>query len=201
MRDNNTSKDKELIVKGKGGRPSRLTPEVQARVIELTEEWFFARVVCAKADIDTGVLRDFERANPKFALALTHAKDKWIATQLDLLQTYAHDKKTSDWRAIEYLLSIADSEFSQRKYLTEAVANQDAKILMLIKAEQLFVAQAEGEKMLKAQQTKGVEDISLLPFVPESKSHKGKAQVKSDKKGMKIKKTGMTTPETVPENG
>ena len=85
------------------------------------------------------------------------------------MMEYSKDKKTKDWRAEAHILTLCDKEYSERKYLTEAVSNQDAKILLLIKAEQLTLASQEGMKMLKGVKTlidtpSKPESISLLPF-------------------------------------
>ena len=159
----------------KAGRPKLIDKAMEVRLIRLAEEYFFIRSIAGKAGISKDTINRYlsEKENEEFATSFLHARDKWIAFHQDLLNKYAIDKKTKDWHAIKYLLTIADKEFSERKYLTEAVANQDAKILMLIKAEQLTIAGKKGKEMLKNVDIKG-EEISLLPFKEEDPKNKGK---------------------------
>lgn len=173
-------KDKETVPK-KIGRSKLMTKDMQDKVIRLAEEWFFMRSVAGKAGISRHTIEREIRDNKDFEQSFTHARDNWIAFHQSRLQDYAQDKKTKDWHSEKYLLTIADKEFSERKYLTEAVANQDAKILMLIKAEQLTLATKEGKEMLKTvvdSPSQGTEPISLLPFEQEDSKNKGKAKVK-----------------------
>ena len=153
--------------------------KLRASLVRLAKKYFFHKTVCAYAGIWEQRLREELGRNEEFRLAFTHAQACWIATKQKELESYAKNKSTSDWRALKYLLTIADKEFSERKYLTEAVANQDAKILMLIKAEQLTIAGQKGSKMLEnvidtPLQTQ--EAISLLPFQEEDPRNKGKAK-------------------------
>jgi len=168
------------------GRPTKMTDQMQKRIIKLAEELFFIRSIAGKAGISYKTLERYlsEKENEDFILSFTHARDKWIADKQSKLETYALDKKTSDWRAMQYLLTIADKEFSERKYLTEAVANQDAKILMLIKAEKLTIASKQGQEMLESvinTPLQGQEAISLLPFKPEDPKNKGKPKTQKNK--------------------
>ena len=148
-------------------------------LIRLAEKYYFYKVICAKAGIYEQRLNEELSRNENFRLAFAYARYKFIAHHQQKLIEYAKDKKTKDWRAEQYLLTIADKEYSERKYLTEAVANQDAKILMLIKAEQLTIASKKGKKMLETvvnTPSQGEESISLLPFKPEDPKNKGKAK-------------------------
>jgi len=168
------------------GRPIKMTEEMKAKVIELAEEYFFIRSIAGKAGISYKTLERYlsEKENEDFVLSFTHARDKWIADKQNKLETYATTKSVNDWRAMQYLLTIADKEYSERKYLTEAVANQDAKILMLIKAEKLTIASKQGKEMLETVITtplQGQEAISLLPFKPEDPKNKGKAKTVKNK--------------------
>lgn len=149
------------------GRPTKMTEAMQAILIKLAEELFFIRSVAGEAGISVDTidrhLKD-ERFKP-FASLYTHALNKFIAYHQRLLIQYSKDKKTKDWRAEKYILTIADKEYSERKYLTDAVSNQDAKINMLINAEKLTLAVQEGSKMLKEVDiTPSQEKIGLLPF-------------------------------------
>ena len=158
--------------------------KLRASLVKLGKKYFFNKTVCAYAGIWEQRLREELGRNEEFRLAFTHAQACWIATKQKELESYAKNKSTSDWRALKYLLTIADKEFSERKYLTEAVANQDAKILMMIKAEQLTIASQKGQEMLKnvidtPSQTE--ETISLLPFQPEDPKNKGKPKTVKNK--------------------
>jgi len=170
----------------KRGRPTIMSQEMQERIIALAEEYFFIRSIAGEAGISYKTIERYlsEEGNKEFVLSFTHARDKWIADKQRKLEAFALDKKTSDWRAMQYLLTIADKEYSERKYLTEAVANQDAKILMLIKAEKLTIASQQGQEMLKTvinTPLQGQEKISLLPFEPEDPKNKGKAKTLKNK--------------------
>ena len=176
-------KDKEVK---QVGRPKLIDKVMERKLIKLAEEYFFIRSIVGKAGISKDTIERYlsDKENEAFATSFLHARDKWIAFHQDLLNQYAKDKKTKDWHAIKYLLTIADKEFSERKYLTEAVANQDAKILMLIKAEQLTIASKKGKEMLKTvinTPSQGEESISLLPFKPEDPKNKGKAKRQKNK--------------------
>jgi len=171
------------------GRPPVITEKKREEILRAAEEVFFTQSIAAKVGIYRERITALVRKDKDFALSLLHARDKWIAKKQALLEEYAQNKKTSDWRALKYLLTIADREYSERKYITEAVANQDAKIMMLIKAEQLTLATKRGKEMLKTvvnTDVKGKEDIDLLPFKPEDPKNKGKAK--------KVKNKGEITP-------
>ena len=148
-------------------------------LLRLAEKYFFYDAICAKAGIYRQRLNEELRKNEDFGHSFAYARHRFIAHHQDLLLQYARDKREKDWRAEKYILTIADKEYSERKYLTEAVANQDAKILMLIKAEQLTIASKKGKEMLKTvinTPSQGEESISLLPFKPEDPKNKGKAK-------------------------
>jgi len=141
--------------------------KLRANLVRLAKKYFFYKTICAYAGIWEQRLVEEVGRNEDFRLAFTHARACWIATKQKELESYAKNKSTSDWRALQYLLTIADKEFSERKYLTEAVANQDAKILMQINAEKLTIAQEEGKIMLSGQNKS--ESISLRLFQPDKK--------------------------------
>ena len=159
------------------GRPTKMTDQMKEKVIELAEEYFFIRSIAGKAGVSVDTIErelrgrsdENREGNEEFALSFAYARNKFIAFHQDLLMKYASDKREKDWRAEAHILTLCDKEFSERKYLTEAVANQDAKILMLIKAEQLTIASKEGKEMLKTVDTTLLqpETISLLPFNPQ----------------------------------
>lgn len=176
----------EIEAVKKIGRPTKMTNHMQAKVIKLAEEYFFIRSIAGKAGISYKTLERYlsEKENEEFVLSFTHARDKWIADKQNKLETYATTKSVNDWRAMQYLLTIADKEYSERKYLTDAVANQDAKILMLIKAEKLTIAAGKGQEMLESvisTPLQGQEAISLLPFKPEDPKNKLKPKTQKNK--------------------
>ena len=171
----------------KAGRPKLIDKAMEKRLIKLAEELFFIRSIAGEAGISVDTIERELRGrsdenrefNEEFALSFVYAQNKFIAYHQRLMMKYAKDKKTKDWRAEAHILTLCDKEFSERKYLTEAVANQDAKILMLIKAEQLTIATKEGKGMLEKvinTPSQGEEEVSLLPFKPEDPKNKGKAK-------------------------
>ena len=176
----------------KAGRPTIMTEEMQKRIIDLAEEYFFIRSIAGKAGVSVDTIErelvgrsdENREANKDFALAFAYARNKFIAYHQQKMMEYATNKREADWRAEAHILTLCDKEFSERKYLTEAVANQDAKILMLIKAEKLTIASQQGQEMLKTvidTPLQGQEAISLLPFKPEDPKNKGKAKTLKNK--------------------
>ena len=163
------------------GRPKLIDKIMERKLIKLAEELFFLRSIAGEAGISVDTIeRHLKHEDYKdFALSYAYAMNRFIACHQRLMMEYAKDKKTADWRAEAHILTLCDKEYSERKYLTEAVANQDAKILMLIKAEQLTIASKKGKEMLKTvinTPSQGEESISLLPFKPEDPKNKGKAK-------------------------
>jgi len=140
---------------------------MRAILLKLAEKYFFYDAVSAKAGIYRQRLTEEISRNKDFGRSFAYARHKFIALHQERLIAYAQDKREKDWRAEKYILTIADKEYSERKYLTEAVTNQDAKINMLIKTEQLNIAVREGKKLLETVDTQGQEEISLLPFNPK----------------------------------
>ena len=171
------------------GRPTKVTEAMQKRLVKLAEELFFIRSVAGEADLSVDTIERHlqdDRFKP-FALLYTHALNKFIAHHQRLLMEYSKDKKMKDWRAEAHILTLCDKEFSERKYLTEAVSNQDAKILLMIKAEQLTIAGQQGQEMLKTVNPTPLQPnkISLLPFNTnkvEKSINKGKKKKTKAKK-------------------
>jgi len=158
------------------GRPTKMTDQMQKKVIKLTEELFFIRAIAGKAGVSVDTIEreirgrsdENRKGNEDFALSFMHAQNKFIAYHQRKMMQYAKDKRTKDWRAEAHILALTDKEYSERKYLTEAVANQDAKIFMQINAEKLTIAQEEGKIMLSGQNKS--ESISLRLFQPDKKA-------------------------------
>jgi len=150
----------------KGGRKKLIDSRMRAILLKLAEKYFFYDAICARAGIYRQRLTEEIARSKQFGRSFAYARHKFIAYHQDLLMQYAHDKREKDWRAEKYILTIADKEYSERKYLTDAVANQDAKILLMIKTEQLTIAQQAGKKMLETMDITPLqkEKISLLPF-------------------------------------
>jgi len=163
------------------GRPPVITEKKREEILRAAEELFHIRAIAGEVGISVDTIERHlkKEENKDFALAFAYAQNRYIAYHQRLMMQYAKDKREKDWRAEKYILTIADREYSERKYLTEAVANQDAKIMMLIKAEQLTLATKRGKEMLKTvanTDIQGKEDIDLLPFKPEDPKNKGKAK-------------------------
>lgn len=166
-----SKESKEVVVKKRAGRPTKMTPGMQDKLIKLAGELFFIRSVAGEAEISVDTIERHlkDKGFIDFAVSYTYALNSFIAKHQRLMMEYSKDKKTKDWRAEAHILTLCDKEYSERKYLTEAVSNQDAKILLLIKAEQLTLASQEGLKMLKGVKTlidtpSKPESIPLLPF-------------------------------------
>jgi len=168
------NKEVEIEPVKKVGRPTLMTEVMQKKVVRLAEELFFVRSIAGEAGISVDTIErelrgrsdENREGNKEFALSFAYAQNKFIAYHQKKMMEYATNKREADWRAEAHILTLCDKEFSERKYLTEAVANQDAKILLLIKAEQLLIASQAGKEMLKEVDITPLkaEKISLLPF-------------------------------------
>ena len=165
------STNNKVIEKRPVGRPTIWTEELRNKVLELAEEYFFIRSIAGKSGIAPVVIRDEMHRNKEFASLFLHAQNKFIAYHQEKLIEYAIDKREKDWRAEKYILTLCDREFSERKYLTEAVANQDAKINLQINAEKLTIAQSQGMKLIGSNRP---EDMNLLPFDQKRTEKKAK---------------------------
>lgn len=165
-------KEEEKKEKGKPGRPTILTPELRAKLIKLFEEHFFIAIVAAKADIYRARITEWEREGENFRNAVTHARDKWIKQQMELLDQYAKDKKTKDWRALKYKLSIADIEYNDKKYLRDETGKRDTpQITIIINKKDLITSKKEAYKIIGDTKHKE-ETISLIPFDEEKREKK-----------------------------
>ena len=167
--------------KGKPGRPTIFTPELRSKLIRLFEEHFFIAIVAAKSDIYRYHIFEWIKEQKDFNIAVTHARDKWIEQQVKLLSEYAKDKKTKDWRALKYLLSIADVEYNDKKFLREAPGKRDSTTITInINRKDLETSKEEAYKVIGETKLEE-EQISLIPF-EESKEKKRKKPAKSEKK-------------------
>ena len=155
------------------GRPTLLTPELKAKLIKLFEEHFFIAIVAAKAGIYRQQIYEWIREQENFQTDVTHAQGKWIAQQMDLLKNYAKDKREKDWRALKYLLSIADAEFNDKKYLREAPGKRDStQINIIISRKDFETSKIEASKVIGEGKLEE-EQISLIPFQEGKKGKKG----------------------------
>ena len=174
-------KEEKKKDKKKVGRPTILTPELKSKLIKLFEEHFFIAVVAARSDIYRQQIEEWQRERKEFNADVTHARNKWIEQQLILLRKYAKDKKTKDWRALKYLLSIADIEYNDKKFLKEAPGKRDStQITIILDRRDLETSKIEASKVI-GESNLEEERISLIPF-NESKEKKGKKPGKSEKK-------------------
>ena len=154
------------------GRPTIFTPELRAELIRLFEKHFFIAIVAAEADIYKHHIYDWQRELKDFDIDVTHARDKWIQQQMKLLDEYAIDKKTKDWRALKYKLSIADVEYNDKKYLKEAPGSRETPtITIIINRRDLETSKQEAYKIIGESSHKE-ETISLLTFKEEKRERK-----------------------------
>jgi len=154
------------------GRPTILTPELKAELIKLFEEHFFIAIVAASSDLYRQQIEEWEREQKDFHASVTHARDKWIKQQMILLDEYAIDKKTKDWRALQYKLSIADIEYNDKKYLKEAPGSRETPtITIIINRRDLETSKQEAYKIIGESSHKE-ETISLLTFKEEKRERK-----------------------------
>jgi len=173
-------KEKKEREKRKVGRPTILTPELKSKLIKLFEEHFFIAVVASRSDIYRSQIFEWIRERKDFQAAVTHAKDKWIEQQLILLREYAKDKKTKDWRALKYLLSIADIEYNDKKYLREAPGKRDSTTITInINRKDLETSKLEAYKLIGESKLEE-ETISLIPL-QEGKKGKERKLTRKEK--------------------
>ena len=165
--------------KRKVGRPTIFTPELRSRLIELFEEHFFLAIVAASSDVYRTQIEEWEREHKDFHTSVMHAKDKWIQRQMILLDQYAQDKKTKDWRALKYKLSIADVEYNDKKYLREELGKRESsQITIIVNRKDLETSKEEAYKVI-GEGTHQEEIISLIPFREEKKEkEKNKQETK-----------------------
>jgi len=165
--------------KGKPGRPTIFTSELRAKLIKLFEENFFIAIVAASADVYRQQIEEWEREHKDFHANVTHARDKWIKQQMILLDQYAIDKKTKDWRALKYKLSIADVEYNDKKYLREVPGSRESpQITIIINRKDLETSKEEAYKIIGEGSHKE-ETISLITFKEEKKEKKGEKRQKA----------------------
>ena len=171
IEDSKLVEKEEKEEKRKVGRPTIFTPELRAKLIKLFEEHFFMAIVAAESDIYRQDIEKWMHEGKDFLLAITHAKDKWIQRQMILLNEYAKDKKTKDWRAQKYKLSIADIEYNDKKYLREEPGKQSSQITIIINRKDLETSKEEAYKVI-GEGSHQEETISLIPFREEKKKKK-----------------------------
>ena len=167
--ENKGSKEKK-----KPGRPTLLTPELYKKLIKLFEKHFFIASVSASSGIYRESINIWRREQVDFSNAVTYAQDKWIKNQLKLLQEYSIDKRTKDWRALKYLLSIADAEFNDKKFMRDTPAGKDTSITININHKELVLAKLEANRLIGSSQKQ--ESISLIPFKTIEKPKKSNNQ-------------------------
>ncbi len=164
-------KDKED--KRKPGRPTIFTQELRAKLLKLFEEHFFLAIVAVKAGIYKQRIIEWKREQESFRNDVTYARDTWIAQQMKLLDNYAKDKRTKDWRAQKYLLSIADSEYNDKKYLRETPGKRDpTQINIIIDQRDLETSEKEALRVIGIDKSEE-EPISLILFQKEKREKRG----------------------------
>lgn len=173
--DKNESKEK-----GKAGRPTLLTPELFSKLIKLFEEHFFIAIVAASSDVYRQLIYDWQNDRKDFFDAVAHARDKWIENQFKLLDKYAKDKKTKDWRALKYKLSIADREYNDKKWIRED-ASSDRKPIIQIVINQRDLISSKGEAIKLIGSGKSEEETVSLNLFNQDKQEKEQKQGKEGK--------------------
>lgn len=165
--------------KGEPGRPTLLTPELFSKLVKLFEEHFFIAIVAAKADIYRTRIYDWQNDREDFHSAITHAQDGWIAQQMKLLDRYAKDKRTKDWRALKYKLSIADKEFNDKKWMREEAGKGQLQALIInINQSDLTTSKMEAMKLIGSSKSEK-ETVSLKLFNVNKKEKKKPREAKT----------------------
>ena len=162
----------------KRGRPTIFTPELRAKLIKLFEKHFFLAIVAVEAGIYRRRIYEWQSEDEDFRNEVTHAQGKWLAQQMKLLNEYAKDKRTKDWRAPKYLLSIADSEYNDKKYLRETPGKRDpTQINIIISKEDLETSEKEALRVIGIDKSKQ-EPISLIIFNKDKKKLRNKNNIR-----------------------
>ncbi len=178
--------NKELSNKSKEREEKRtntlLTPEVFSKLISLFEKHFFIGIVAAAADIYRQNIYNWRNAREDFDLAVTHAQDRWIKQQMELLDKYAKEKKTKDWRALKYKLSIADKEFNDKKWIREEAGERKLQQLIInINQSDLTTSKVEAMRLIGSNRSEE-ETVSLKVFKTDKpkKKEPGEAETLED---------------------
>ena len=162
----------------KRGRPTIFTQELRARLIKLFEKHFFLAIVAVEAGIYRRRIYEWKNEDEDFRNEITHAQGKWIRQQMELLNNYAKDKRTKDWRAPKYLLSIADSEYNDKKYLRETPGKRDpTQINIIISKEDLETSEKEALRVIGIDKSKQ-EPISLIIFNKDKRELRNKNNIR-----------------------
>ena len=173
-------KEEKKKDKKKVGRPTILTQELRSKLIKLFEEHFFIAIVAASSDLYRQQIEEWEREQKDFNADVTHARDKWIKQQLKLLREYAKDKREKDWRALKYLLSIADIEYNDKKFLREAPGKREStQITIILDRRDLETSKIEASKVIGESKLEE-ERISLIPFKEEKRKKPSKSEKKTN---------------------
>lgn len=152
--------------RGKLGKATKLTPEIREKILKLYREHFFIAVVAKEIDIHRATLQKWEREQPGMLSDVTHAKETWLSNSLETLAQYATDKKTKDWRALKYLLSIADPDFNDKKWLKDEIGKtQLTQINITIAPEALKQSKEAADKLIGSKSEP--EKIELNLFRPK----------------------------------
>jgi len=164
--------------KKKRGRPTIFTQELRAKLLKLFEEHFFIAIVAAKAGIYRRRIYEWRNEDEDFRNEVMHAQGKWLAQQMELLNNYAKDKRTKDWRALKYKLSIADAEFNDKKFLREDPGKRDpTTINIIISQRDLETSKEEAEKVIGEGRLEE-EPISLIIFDEDKKKSRNKNNIR-----------------------
>lgn len=166
-------KNKQVSIKSKEREDRKdkilLTPELFSELIRLFKEHFFIGIVASSANIYRQYIYNWRNAREDFNLAVTHAQDGWIKQQVELLKKYAKDKREKDWRALKYLLSIADKEFNDKKWIRETAGEgQVQQLIININQSDLVTSKVEAMKLIGSNRSKE-ETISLKLFKTDKK--------------------------------
>jgi hypothetical protein len=99
--------------KAKGGRPSKLTPEMEAAIIEDMTGGLGQDESASRNGIDRGTLREWIKRNPSFATAIEKAKSQFEQDNLTIIRQAAVTLTSRDgntmlrrgtWQAAAWLL-------------------------------------------------------------------------------------------------
>jgi len=148
---NNTSiTTNKTINKNKTGRPSKLTPELEDKIIEITEKEGFISIIISELNIPKETFYRWLNTNSTFATRFTHARGKLIKRYKNAMLEASRNKKEADWRVYKHLLACLDEEFSETKYKKDNKAGEGNTFIFMVNKEEVKQVKQQAEKMLNA---------------------------------------------------
>jgi len=140
----------KAINKNKTGRPSKLTPELEDKIIEITEKEGFISIIISELSIPKETFYDWLNKDSLFRTRFAHARGKLIKRYKNAMLQASRNKKDADWRVYKYLLTCLEEEFSETKYKKDSKAGEGNTFIFMVNKEEVKQVKDQAEKMLNA---------------------------------------------------